>query len=137
VKTELTRLKPAKIVIAGGTGVVSSSVQTQLDAFTTGPVVRQAGANRYATAAAISAATFAPGAPVAYTATGLNFPDALAAAAAAARLGGPVLLVQQNAIPAEAKTELTRLQAARIVIAGGTAVVSTTVQTQLAAYLGS
>ncbi|HEY8439040.1 MAG TPA: cell wall-binding repeat-containing protein, partial [Candidatus Limnocylindrales bacterium] len=66
-----------------------------------------------------------------------NFPDALAAAAAAARLGGPVLLVQQSAIPAEAKTELTRLQAARIVIAGGTAVVSTSVQTQLAAYLGS
>ncbi|HEY8437486.1 MAG TPA: cell wall-binding repeat-containing protein, partial [Candidatus Limnocylindrales bacterium] len=112
VKTELTRLRPAKIVIAGGTGVVSSSVQTQLDAYTTGPVVRQSGASRYATAAAISAATFAPGAPVAYVATGLNFPDALAAAAAAARLGGPVLLVQQSAIPAEAKTELTRLQAA-------------------------
>ncbi len=30
VATELTRLKPAKIVILGGTGVVLSAVQTSL-----------------------------------------------------------------------------------------------------------
>jgi putative cell wall-binding protein len=136
VKAELTRLKPAKIIIAGGTGVVSASVQTQLAAYTTGSVIRQSGADRYATAAAISAATFAPGAPITYVATGLNFPDALAAAAAAGRLGGPVLLVQTNAIPTVVKTELTRLQPARIVVAGGTGVVSSSVQTQLFAYLG-
>jgi putative cell wall-binding protein len=136
VKAELTRLKPAKIIIAGGTGVVSASVQTQLAAYTTGCVIRQSGADRYATAAAISAATFAPGAPITYVATGLNFPDALAAAAAAGRLGGPVLLVQTNAIPTVVKTELTRLQPARIVVAGGTGVVSSSVQTQLFPYLG-
>ena len=137
VKTELTRLKPQRIIIAGGPSVVSASVATQLDAYTTGSVTRQSGADRYATASAISNATFAPGAPVAYIATGLNFPDALAAAAAAARLGGPVLLVTPTSIPTVVKTELTRLQPARIVIAGGPSVVSTTVQTQLAAYLGS
>lgn len=136
VKTELARLKPSKIIIAGGTGVVSASVQTQLAAYTTGSVVRQSGPDRYSTAAAISAATFAPGAPIAYVATGLNFPDALAAAAAAGRLGGPVLLVQPTVIPTVVKNELTRLQPARIVVAGGTGVVSSSVQTQLFAYLG-
>ncbi|MEA3510358.1 MAG: LCP family protein, partial [Actinomycetota bacterium] len=38
-------------------------------------VTRLAGSNRYATAAEISKSKFSPGAPVAYVATGLNFPD--------------------------------------------------------------
>ena len=136
VKNELTRLKPERIIIAGGPSVVSSSVQSQLAGFTTGSVTRQSGADRFATAAAISAATFAPGAPITYVATGSNFPDALAAAAAAARLGGPVLLVGSSSIPPVVQTELNRLKPARIVVAGGTSVVSSGVQTQLAAYLG-
>ncbi|WP_438854166.1 carboxypeptidase regulatory-like domain-containing protein, partial [Agromyces sp. M3QZ16-3] len=36
VAAELTRLKPGKIVILGGAGVVSSSVAAQLDAYTSG-----------------------------------------------------------------------------------------------------
>ncbi|MER3418948.1 MAG: hypothetical protein C4343_07685, partial [Chloroflexota bacterium] len=64
------------------------------------PVARLAGSDRYATAAAISAATFpSGGVPVAYVATGLNYPDALAGSVAAARAGGPLLLVTQDAIP--------------------------------------
>src|SRR5690349_5166352 len=39
------------------------------------------GADRYATAAAVSTATFPAGAPVAYLATGADYPDALTAAA--------------------------------------------------------
>ena len=65
-----------------------------------GPTMeRLAGSDRNATAAAISAATFAPGTPVAYVATGATFPDALAAGAAAASHDGPVLLVATNSIP--------------------------------------
>ncbi|HET7668140.1 MAG TPA: glycosyl hydrolase family 18 protein, partial [Mycobacterium sp.] len=45
---------------------------------------RLAGADRYATAAAISAASFSPGVAVAYLATGATFPDALAGGTAAA-----------------------------------------------------
>ena len=37
IATELTRLRPATIVILGGTGVVSASVATQLLAYTSGP----------------------------------------------------------------------------------------------------
>jgi putative cell wall-binding protein len=133
--TELDRLKPGRIVVAGGTGVVSSGVLAALDGYTGGAVERQSGANRYATAANISSRAFAPGVPVVYIATGLNFPDALAAAAAAGGLGGPVLLVGSTTIPSDTAAELNRLKPARIVVAGGTGVVSDGVQSQLAAYL--
>ncbi|MBA3740282.1 MAG: cell wall-binding repeat-containing protein, partial [Chloroflexi bacterium] len=91
-RAELSRLQPARIVILGGTTVVSPTVEAQLAAYTAGGVTRIAGADRYATAAAVSAAYFPAGVPVAYVATGATFPDALTAGAAAAALGGPVLL---------------------------------------------
>jgi hypothetical protein len=50
VAGELSRLKPARIVILGGTGAVSAAVATTLDGYTTGPIVRLAGANRFDTA---------------------------------------------------------------------------------------
>lgn len=70
---------------------------------------------------------------VVYIATGANFPDALGAAATAAVGLGPVLLVQQNAIPAATLSELNRLQPPEIVIVGGTGVVSASVEAQLKA----
>lgn len=75
-----------------------------------------------------------PNVPVAYIATGLNFPDALAASAAAGGQRAPVLLVTQSSIPLETATELTRLSPDSIVVVGGTAVISTTVETALHAY---
>jgi len=72
-----------------------------------------------------------PHTEVVYIATGENFPDALGAAATAALGLGPVLLVQQNAVPAPTLTELNRLQPPDIVIVGGTAVISGGVEAQL------
>ena len=97
-------------------------------------VDRAAGADRYSTAAAVSAGAFSPGVPVAYIAVGDNFPDALGAGAAAGALGGPVLLTQSNAIPTATRNELIRLQPQSIVVVGGTAVISPSVQVQLGAY---
>ncbi|TAJ98963.1 MAG: hypothetical protein EPO36_13660 [Chloroflexota bacterium] len=96
--------------------------------------VRVAGADRYATAAAIARDAFAPGVSVAYVATGASFPDALAAAAVAGGVGAPVLLVTGVGIPAATSAELARLQPARIVVVGGPAVVTEAVVTALAAY---
>jgi putative cell wall-binding protein len=97
-------------------------------------VIRYEGADRYATSAAIVDANYSPGVPVAYVATGVTFPDALAGGAAAANDGGPLLLVQPDAIPAPIATELTRLQPGRIVVLGGTVAVSAAVETALQAY---
>jgi hypothetical protein len=133
---ELSRLNPKKIVIAGGTSVVSTRVQQQLAKYAgAGGVHREAGANRYATAADIALSNFSPGVDVVYVATGVNFPDALAAGPAAAKANGAVLLVAPNGIPAETGQALAALNPKKIVIAGGTSVVSTRVQQQLAKYV--
>jgi len=131
---ELTRLRPQQIMILGGTGVVSDAVASALGDYTSGAVTRLAGRDRYATAAAVGAATFVPGVPVVYVATGLNFPDALAGAAVAGFQDGPVLLVSTNAIPTVTAVELARLKPQRIVILGGTGVVSDAVASTLGAY---
>ena len=132
---ELKRLKPKRIVVVGGTGVVSEAVQNALAGYTTGKVSRQAGADRYATGGKISENAFESGVPVAYIATGLNFPDALAGGAAGAFQDGPVLLVAGATIPKATKDELGRLKPKRIVVLGGTAVVPKTVRDALGAYL--
>jgi len=133
--SELKRLKPRRIVVLGGTGVVSAEVEIALEAHTGGKVSRLAGADRYRTAAAISKDGFGPGAPVVYIATGLNFPDALAGGATAALKDGPVLLVSGASIPKATHDELTRLKPKRVVVLGGTAVVSESVRDDLNTYI--
>jgi putative cell wall-binding protein len=131
---ELSRLEPKSIVILGGTGAVSDTVAVTLDGYTSGSVTRLAGADRYGTAAAISAATFAPFVPVAYVAVGSDFPDALAGGPLAALTDGPILLTQTAQIPPATHNELIRLKPESIVILGGAAVVSASVEALLGSY---
>ena len=131
---ELARLEPGRIVVLGGTAAVSSSVMRRLETYTAGRVTRLSGADRYVTAAATSAATFGRGVPVAYVATGTNYPDALAAIPLAARSGSPLLLTQGAKAPAATTRELERLAPGRIVVLGGTAAVSDAVVRQLRSY---
>jgi putative cell wall-binding protein len=131
--TELARLKPGKIVVLGGPGAVSNAVGNGLAKYAAS-VVRWAGPDRYATAAAISGNTFAPGVSVAYIATATTFPDALSGGAVAGKVGGPILLVETNAIPASTASELARLKPGRIVVLGGSAVVSDGVAQALRPY---
>jgi putative cell wall-binding protein len=131
----LTRLRPAQVIVLGGTAAVSAGVATALDAYDTGGgVLRLAGADRYATAAAISRHHHPGGAPMAYVATGENFPDALAAGAPAAIRGAPTLLVRAAFVPGPSATELERLNPARIILLGGPRVVSQAVFNALFAY---
>jgi putative cell wall-binding protein len=136
VANELTRLKPTKIVVVGGTSAVTTGVQTTLGSYSSN-VTRVSGNDRYETAADLSAATFAVNTNTVYVATGQNFPDALAGGPAAANApggGGPVLLVQTNSIPTATANELTRLKPTNIVVLGGTSAVTDAVKTQLGSY---
>ncbi len=137
LQQELIRLRPHRIIVVGGPGVVSDGVLAALDAFDTGGgVLRIGGADRYATAAALSAFHFPGGATFAYVATGANFPDALAAGPAAAIRGAATLLVRAPAIPPSTATELARLNPGRIYVLGGPNVISGAVQAQLGTYVG-
>ena len=95
---------------------------------------RLAGPDRYSTAVEISKDGFGPGVPVVYVATGTNFPDALTAAPAAARQGGPLLLVTPTSVPGAVAAELDRLDPKLIVVVGGSGAVSDAVYSQLAPF---
>src|SRR5664280_781682 len=74
---------------------------------------RLAGADRYATAVAISQSAFQPQYEgerwMVVVASGANFPDALAAGPLAAAQKGPLLLVPSDGVlPVSVSTELTR-----------------------------
>ena len=133
-RTEIQRLRPQRIVVLGGTGAISASVQSQLHTLAPGGASRLAGDDRYETAAVVSRATFGQGVPVAYIATGADYPDALGAVPAAGVEGGPILLVRPNGVPGATRTELARLRPQRIVVLGGTGAINATVASQLQAY---
>jgi putative cell wall-binding protein len=88
-------------------------------------IARLAGANRFATAAAIAQATFPSGASTVVLSTGTSFPDALAGNFLAGNLGAPILLTSPTGTtPTPTLAELAALHASRIVVLGGTAAVS-------------
>jgi putative cell wall-binding protein len=96
-------------------------------------VERWGGADRYAVSALVSE-QWAPGVPVAYVTSGQKFPDALTGGALAGFKGAPLLLVEEQGVPAFTAAALDRLRPARIVVLGGPATVAPQVETALAAY---
>jgi putative cell wall-binding protein len=99
----------------------------------TNATTRVAESDRFATAAALSRDT-APGVRTLYVASGLDYPDALSAAAVAGSSGTRILLVRPDSIPTTTAQALDRLNPQRIVVLGGSRAVNSTVQRQLGAY---
>lgn len=93
-------------------------------------VNRLAGADRYATSAAVAQA-WPSGIDVAYVVNGRDFPDALAAASRAGADRVPVLLSDPTSLPTPTRGALERLRPRTIVVVGGSAAVSTKVLDQL------
>ena len=95
-------------------------------------VSRIAGSSRFATAAKISQANF-QSADTVVLANGRKEADALAAAPLAAINKAPILLTEANILKAEAETEIKRLGAKNVIIAGGKGSVSADVEAKLVA----
>ena len=93
------------------------------------PYARTAGADRFATAVALSAG--APTGGVVLVATGSSFADALAGGPAAAAKKAPVLLVSRDELPSATRQRLVELKPQQIVVLGGPAAVSDAVVAQL------
>lgn len=93
----LSKINPAQVFIAGGTGVISDSVKASIQSMihlSDSNVVRIAGSDRYETS--IKIANYFRldlSGNTATIANGENFPDALAGSVLAAKLKAPVLLV--------------------------------------------
>jgi len=131
-RAELVRLKPSKVVIAGGAASVSDAVMKAIAALPGRPaVVRVAGADRYATSQAIAKYAFGAGITKAFVASGSVFPDALSASAPAGTAGEPVVLVSP-ASAASAGALLKKLGAKSVSVVGGPASVSNSTMKALA-----
>lgn len=131
VLAEIDRLNATDIYVLGGTGAVSAAAFAQLDAAIAGTPVRLGGADRYATAVLVAAETidvlgdgYDGGA---FLATGVDFPDALAASPIMYAQGMPLILSNAaGAFAAPAEVDFVE-------ILGGTGVVPASVETALGA----
>lgn len=132
----LKTLKPQKVIMLGGEQALSPAVQSKLEEVLTWTkdISRIAGANRYQTAALI-AKNFA-GQKEAVLATGLDYPDALSLASAAAARGIPLVLSTNNALPEATANVLKELKPAKIYVAGGEMAVASKVLEQLKPVCG-
>ncbi|MEA3020127.1 MAG: hypothetical protein QOI47_1651 [Actinomycetota bacterium] len=135
VRDELSRLQPGHIVVMGGTDAISDAVYNDLAQYSNGSIHREAGIDQYHRSALVSRNTYKnPPVPIAYVATGEVFPDGLAGGAAGAFNRGPLLFVHHDGTTVDVRTELGRLQPARIVVLGGSAAVSDATLASLAQY---
>lgn len=116
---EITRILTATqtVYIVGGIGAISASVENQVKALGV-KTQRIAGADRYDTAVRV-ARQISPTPGLVLLATGLNFPDALSAGAAAGSFDGPgtqpadnavVVLSADNGLPAVTGSYLAGLE---------------------------
>ncbi|WP_347548570.1 cell wall-binding repeat-containing protein [Pseudalkalibacillus hwajinpoensis] len=130
VRTAIRDLGATNVVILGGPGAISTSVEKYLRDTMKLNVKRIGGENRFETAAKI-ANELEPydSAVVAY---GFNFPDALSIAPYAAVNGMPILLSETNNLPAASKAALINVD--DTIVVGGTSVISENVTKQLKAY---
>lgn len=116
----MNRLGKALLAGVGSAALVAS---LGVPAVAADGVARVSGANRYATAAAIQEKLL-PNADVVFLVTGKDFPDALSAGPAAAKVNGAILLVDGDNLPAETVAAIKRIKPKAIYAIGGPSVVS-------------
>ncbi len=136
-RTEIRGIPPARFVevvvrLDSLPGAPFSVDSVKLYTVAQADVSRQAGVDRYETAARISRSEFAS-APAVVLASGAQFADALSASGLAGVLRGPVLLTRPDDLPSATREELARLNPSQVVVVGGRKAVSDRVMDQVRA----
>lgn len=137
VNQEIANIKPSKVYIIGGEGVISSSVENQVAQITgleQGNIIRIGGADRYATSLEVLQ-YFNLGGQNISVATGDNYPDALAGSVYAANHNAPIILVD-GILPDQVMNYLRTKKLTGAAIFGGEAVVSQEIEQQLQHLIG-
>jgi putative cell wall-binding protein len=125
VGTYLSSLQPSEVFIVGGTGVISTSVESNIKTILpAASVQRLAGQDRFETSTK-AYRKFFPSPSNILIASGMNFPDALSASVLAAKYNAPIVLIDpKNSYPPESTFNyLKTLNNPNITIIGGTGVV--------------
>jgi len=128
-EAEIKRLSATRVIVLGGTGAISSTVEQKLSQLGLS-VTRISGGDRYDTAAKIALEVGSPS-YTAIIATGENFADALAISSYSAANQKPILLVKKDFLPKATEDALSALNINSVVIVGGTGAVSQAVQDKL------
>ena len=127
VASEIARLGATTAWVIGGTGALSPAVEAGLRSVGVTPT-RIAGTSRYDTAGKIAQEL---GSTSVFVAPSGGWADAVAVSGLAALTGIPILLVDQDRVPAETALALSSLQPTTITVLGGVSVVSDAVVTAL------
>jgi putative cell wall-binding protein len=132
-RREIERLNPKTVILVGGEPAIGLAVEESLQRRYL--VERIAGADRFETSLRIAERWLPGSAREAFVATGREFPDALAAGAAAAGSGLPVILVDGAAgsLPAAVRQRLSAIGIGTAYIAGSSSAVSTGIEQGLRA----
>lgn len=141
VKAEIQRLGAKTAIILGGTGAVSTSVESSLRSAGITTIKRYGEATRYSTARKIAQAAIAKAGAgwdgTAFVATGVTFPDALAASPLSAFRKWPIYLSNPAEDPATLISQMKADGVKRVIILGGSAAVSKDFETAARSALGS
>ena len=126
----------SRVTVVGGTAVVPPTWVQQ--AQTAGiSVTRVGGSTRFETSAQITATGFGVNSsPNTYLASGVNWPDALVAAAAAGSVPEPLLLSNTGCVPRVVGDQLVRLGTSSMRVAGGTNALTSDVDSLSVCFVG-
>ncbi|MDR3543210.1 MAG: cell wall-binding repeat-containing protein [Desulfosporosinus sp.] len=136
VKNEIAAIKPTKVYIVGGEGIISKSVESQVAEVTSSAkvsIIRIAGKDRYETSLAVAQYFNLSGNVC--IATGNNFPDALAGSVYAANHNAPIILAD-GSLSDQVMNYLKGKKQTGVTLFGGEAVVSKDIEQQLGQLMG-
>jgi len=127
---EITRLGAQNVILLGGEDAIEETVfnelqENELD------VRRIDGDSRTETAALIAAELAPEGIEKAFVVNGYDFPDALSAASYAALEGIPILLTQEDRLPAATEASISSLGITDTLVIGGPDVITDNLTTML------
>ncbi|MDA8441213.1 MAG: cell wall-binding repeat-containing protein [Peptococcaceae bacterium] len=137
VSQEIAAIKPSKVFIIGGEGVIIPALENQvahLTGLAQANIVRIGGADRYATSLAV-AQYFNLTGQIVCVSTGSNYPDALAGSVYAAKHNAPIILAH-GSLPDQTVNYLKSKNLTEAIIFGGDAAVSQSIEEQLDQLIG-
>lgn len=121
----LEELGPKEVVVVGGPEAIADDVLTQVEEQTGAEVDRVSGENRYGTAMFLATERFeAKYVSHVFIASGEDYADALSGGPRAGAEGSPILLTQDDNLPAETAYALEELDPDLVTVLGGEEAVS-------------
>ncbi|WP_411682484.1 cell wall-binding repeat-containing protein [Clostridium thailandense] len=131
IKNEILRIGVKNAIIVGGTGVISTKVDSQLQSMGI-KSTRVQGKDRYETSLAVAKLIGTDNGIV--LASGENFPDAVSVAPIAAAKQMPILLTPKDKLPDETYQVINNSKVSKLYIVGGTGAISNSAISKLANY---